>query len=77
MLIWSKITRELIKIVAGNVGTINSIQCHPALHNLCVSGKKRVTEVSDGQTVQFWGSENEWKEQADLMNKTSLHALES
>lgn len=75
--IWSKMTRELIKTVAGHVGTINSIQWHPAHHNLCVSGKRRVIEVSDDQTVRFWGSENEWKEQADLMNKTSLHALES
>ena len=33
--------------------------------------------ASDDQTVRFWGKEMEWKEQAELLNKTSLNAMES
>lgn len=33
--------------------------------------------ASDDQTVRFWGNEMEWKEQAELLNKTSLNAMES
>lgn len=40
-----------------------------------VSGS--VMAASDDQTVRFWGNEMEWKEQAELLNKTSLNAMES